>query len=244
MRRTASARPVIALDLDEVCFPFAQEYARWRGREGLVGFDPSRLHTYNFALATSTEPEIEAQEATAFLADPHTLALPPLPGAPVGLATLAGAADIVLLTARYRDTQAESTRAWVEAHLPGLAAEIVHTRDSLHDLPQLKSDLASSLGAVILVDDQPAHLLSLPDTCTGVLFGSYPWQHPALLDPTAPDEDAPGSDLPELVLSTDAPVIDLGVLPPDVLRAPSWSALTALTTTGALRDLLHARHAR
>jgi hypothetical protein len=63
---------VVAFDLDEVVFPFAREYSRWRETQGLATFDPEPLTTYDFA-ATLGDAEADSGHTSAFIADPRTL---------------------------------------------------------------------------------------------------------------------------------------------------------------------------
>lgn len=47
-------RTVLALGMDEVLFPFADAYARWRRDQGLTGFGPVAMTRYDFGAASSS----------------------------------------------------------------------------------------------------------------------------------------------------------------------------------------------
>jgi hypothetical protein len=173
---------VLALDADEVLFPFASGYADWRRRNSLPTFDPGSLTCYDFAAAVGV-PEADNEHTTAFLADAATLQIPPLDGASAALDVLQKGYRIVVVTNRYEFTQADGTLAWFAKWLPQVD-EVIFARRARGLRGPGKAAICAGMHAAWLVDDAPEHLRGLNGT-RGVLFGSYPWQHAAFAGPRA-----------------------------------------------------------
>ncbi len=163
----------IALDADEVLFPFARGYAAWRTAQGLPSFDHTELTTYDFDFALDASA-VRYEHTTAFLADQTTLEIPPLPGAASAVSVLAQTHRLVIVTNRYEISQADSTLAWVERWLPEVSG-VICARKQRGDRGPGKASICRDLAACWLVDDTPSHLEGLGDT-RGLLYGTYPWQ--------------------------------------------------------------------
>lgn len=167
----------IALDADEVLFPFAATYAAWRARRGLKSFDVAALTAYDFSAAVGS-PRADDEDTTAFLADPATLAVPPLEGASAAVARLAAAGRVVVVTNRYELGQSGPTSEWLARWLPEVD-DVVFARPRAGVPGTAKSEICQALGAAWLVDDTPSHLHGLGPV-RGLLFGRYPWQYDAV----------------------------------------------------------------
>lgn len=170
---------VLAFDLDEVVFPFAREYARWRAAQGLETFEAGALKTYDFAAALG-DAEADSGHTSAFIADPDTLAVRALEGAAEGLRELSERGRLVAVTNRYL-TQSDGTHAWLERHLPGMFEQVLFARQAPGGAGRRKAEICREIGACLLVDDSPEHLQDLAGTA-GILFGQYPWQRQAKWD--------------------------------------------------------------
>lgn len=172
----SSKETILAFDIDEVIFPFAREYSRWRAEQGLETFKVGALHTYDFAAALGDE-EADSIHTSAFIADPGTLAVRPIEGAAEGLLELFERGQLVAITNRYQ-TQSCGTHAWLERHLPGIFEQVLFARQHPGGACRRKAEICRDIGARLLVDDSPEHLQDL-SCAAGILFGQYPWQRQA-----------------------------------------------------------------
>jgi FMN phosphatase YigB (HAD superfamily) len=163
----------VAFDLDEVVFPFALEYARWRSRNGLPTFDPATLTHYDFTAALGDIAGGETH-TTEFLEDLATLDVAPLEGAARTLIAMGDIGRLVAVTNRY-ETQAPGTLRWLDHRLSGVFDDVIFARPAPKTTGRSKYQICLELDAAVLVDDSPEHLAQLAGVA-GVLFGQYPWQ--------------------------------------------------------------------
>ena len=162
--------PTIALDADDVLFPFTSAYAAWRTARGLASFDPATVTSLDFSSLLGPDDD----HATEFLHDGDTLATAPVPGAAEAVRELAATHRLVVVTYRYGVTQAGATRQWLARWLPDVD-DVVFARTGPGDPGTPKAEVCAALGATWLVDDRDDHLRPLVGT-RGLLFGDYPWQ--------------------------------------------------------------------
>jgi 5' nucleotidase, deoxy (Pyrimidine), cytosolic type C protein (NT5C) len=173
------SRPlVIALDLDEVLFPFARHYLTWRHAVGMTPFAIESMERYDFSAAVGEGDETATD---SFIADPWTWEQTPVPGSVEAVHALMDAGHrVVLVTHRYQ-TQAHGTWQWLNRWCPGVT-EVVFGRVARGDSGQSKAALCELLRADLLIDDLAAHLDGLGTSTRGVVFGTYPWnaasEHP------------------------------------------------------------------
>ncbi|NCU29763.1 hypothetical protein EOM60_04090 [Candidatus Saccharibacteria bacterium] len=95
--------------------------------------------------------------------------------------------DLLVITSRRVQVR-ETTHIWLSNHYPG----IFH-RDNIHfagiwdefdgqSINQTKASLVSSLGADVLIDDQPKHCIGAVSVgAKAILFGDYSWNKIASL---------------------------------------------------------------
>lgn len=170
-----AGRPVIAVDIDDVLFPFVDGIASHHN--ALRG---SRLTVQDFVTFDLAKVFGSSQEETeaivkSFL-ESDNIHLEPVAGAKEALARLKRDFDVILVTARNEYFKTK-TVDWLRRQLPDLFAD-VHFAGNPHDGRPFrpKGAICYELGAKLLIDDYPENLRSAVSFgIDGVLFGSKPW---------------------------------------------------------------------
>lgn len=169
-------KPILALDLDELLFPFAENFLKYVNNERGTGFSIDDIPGYLFkGLPDIPLPEV-LQLIGAFLTRTGLQPLP-LQGAVEAVEQLKHQFELVVVTARY-DELKEATLAWLQTYFPDMFERIVLCNSFAVTRPntRTKVDVCLELGAVALVDDSVAHVTEMAtDGKRGVLFGDYPW---------------------------------------------------------------------
>ncbi|KAI8553244.1 hypothetical protein RHMOL_Rhmol05G0000700 [Rhododendron molle] len=113
----------------------------------------------------------------------------PIPGARQTLQKLSRFCNLSVVTSRQNAIR-DVTIEWIEKHYPGLFHEIhFGNHFALEGQSRPKSDICRSLGAKVLIDDNPRYALECAEVGIRVLLfdyeNSYPWckiesvnQHP------------------------------------------------------------------
>lgn len=177
-------RLVLAVDIDEV----------------LAGFVPALASFYNERYATSSDLKLDATSfvsyefhkvwggtaaecsdiMTAFFESAHFLeGVRPIPGALESLTQLRAelpGIELHCVTARQNKLEMH-TRAWVEAHYPGLFTDIhFGNHYSTTGVSRSKPDMCRAICAFALVDDSVVYARQCAAAGIPViLFGSYAW---------------------------------------------------------------------
>ena len=171
----ASIKPVIAVDIDDVLFPFVHGITDYHNTLKGANLTVDDFFSYDFAEVWGVSAE-ETEEIVSGFLRADQLHLQPVDGAASALARLAGDFDIVLVTARNQVFEAE-TAAWLRRHLPDLFQHVVFAGNPHDGRPyRPKGVICRELGARYLIDDYPANLLSAAECgVKGILFGSKRW---------------------------------------------------------------------
>ncbi|RZC85312.1 hypothetical protein C5167_041498 [Papaver somniferum] len=103
----------------------------------------------------------------------------PLPGAQVTLHKLSKFCNLSVVTSRQNAIK-DHTIEWLEKHFPGLFQEIhFGNHFALDGISRPKSEICRSLGAHVLIDDNPRYALECAEAGIRVLLfdyeNSYPW---------------------------------------------------------------------
>lgn len=170
-------RPVVAVDIDEVLFPFTHEILGYYNRidgtnfryEDVRSFDletiwggtrqeaVDRVHVFQRVEQRSMMPIMHSQEITRRLSKLH---------------------DLVVVTSRD-DRFTEPTVRWINHHFPETFRDIILAGNHYTGLPyRTKLEVCREVGANILIEDQLKYAIE----CVGggvqvLLFGDYGWNH-------------------------------------------------------------------
>lgn len=169
---------MIATDIDEVLFPFVDEFAVWHNTEYGTELKTRDFVSYEF----SGVLEVSVKEAvhrvhTFFGAEHSHLAVPPLGEAQEAIARLEKQYEIVAITARHPQFE-DPTVQYLLQHFGGVITDIalLGRHDTGIDILRTKAEVCHELGAIALVDDSITHVAECARTgIQGILFGDYPW---------------------------------------------------------------------
>lgn len=168
-------KPVIAVDIDDVLFPFVEGVAEYHNNLKGTQLAVDDFTTYHLNEVWGGTQEETEEIVQAFLSTDH-LHLQPQPGVKKALQQLKGDFDVVLVTARNQAFE-EPTVTWLRHHLPDLFADVKFAGNPYDGRPyQPKGIVCQELGARLLIDDHPSNLLSAAECgVDGILFGSKAW---------------------------------------------------------------------
>lgn len=169
------SRPVIAVDIDDVLFPFVDGIAEYHNTLKGTKLTAADFFSYNFVDVWGGDAAEADQIVDDFLAADQ-LHLQPVPGAKAALSRLGRDFEVVLVTARNQLFETE-TSAWLRHHLPDLFSQVVFAGNPHDGRPHRpKGVICQELGARLLIDDHPRNLLSVAEHgIEGILFGTKAW---------------------------------------------------------------------
>ncbi len=170
------AKPVLAIDVDEVLFPFTHRFIDDHNRRTGNDLKMSDLTTFYYIEEQEGIPEGEAEAwILKFLESEYGRSSKPFPGAIEAITKLKTKYDIDIITARHQTMQ-NTTEVWLNEHFPN-ALRNVHFSRSVEGGRLSKAQLCVDLGVSTLIDDHPDNLLDCAKHgIKGLYFGNYPWQ--------------------------------------------------------------------
>ncbi|KAG8376286.1 hypothetical protein BUALT_Bualt09G0047400 [Buddleja alternifolia] len=181
---------MIAVDVDEVLGNFISALNQFVADRYSLNHSISEYHVYEFFKiwnCSRDEADIRVHE---FFKTPYfKKGIYPIPGARKALQKLSKHCNLSIVTSRQNAIK-DHTIEWIEKHYPGLFQEIHFGNHFALDGPSRpKSDICKSLGAKVLIDDNPRYAVECAKVGIKVLLfdyeNSYPWcktdyicQHP------------------------------------------------------------------
>lgn len=172
------AKPVIAVDMDDVLLPHFQDLADWYNKTfgtTLTLADNHPKGTDVSKWGTKSVPEA-VRRVHGFYDTPEFLQAQPYAEAKTVLRALSERYRLVIITAR--DTIIEKvTRDWLEQHFADFFEAIHFTAQySLEGKNRSKAVVCHEIQAEYLIDDDIKNLLDAREVgVKGVLFADYPW---------------------------------------------------------------------
>ncbi|XP_047333739.1 uncharacterized protein LOC124937517 [Impatiens glandulifera] len=188
--RSSSEKVVVAVDVDEVLGNFLSALNMFIEDRYSSKHSASDYHVYEFfKIWNCTRDEADIRVHEFFKTSYFKSGIHPIPGARQTLQKLSRFCDLSVVTSRQNAIK-DQTIEWIEKHYPGLFQEIhFGNHFSLEGQSRPKSDICRSLGAKILIDDNPRYAAECAEAGMMVLLfdyeNSYPWsktgsvsQHP------------------------------------------------------------------
>ena len=170
-------KEVLATDIDEVLFPFLQEFSNWHNAEYGTDLGVENFNSYEFNDTLGVSVPETVHRVHTFLGVEHGfLGVPPLKESQNAIEKLSERFEIVAITARHPQFR-ESSLKYLTEYYGGKITEIslVGTSATV-EFVRSKAEVCRELGAVALIDDSIKHVASCVDTeVEGLLFGNYPW---------------------------------------------------------------------
>ncbi|KAG1666891.1 hypothetical protein FOA52_013524 [Chlamydomonas sp. UWO 241] len=175
------ARLRVAVDIDEVLGRFLvklNEYYEQRyGRKYAV----EDFYIYEFAKVWNCSQEVSNKIVYEFFQHPmfRDEGIPVIPGALESLRRMSESVDLVVVTSRQHAIQG-LTLDWINRHYPGIFQEVYFGNHwALEGTPKKKSQICRSIGAKLIIDDNPGYALDCAHAGIHVLLydweNNYPW---------------------------------------------------------------------
>ncbi|KAJ3699114.1 hypothetical protein LUZ61_002819 [Rhynchospora tenuis] len=171
---------VVAVDVDEVLGSFLSALNKFIADRCSWNHSVSEYHVYEFFRiwkCSRAEADILVHEffKTHYFQD----GIHPIPGAYSALQNLSSFCSLSVVTSRQNAIR-DHTLEWIEKHYPNLFEEIhFGNHFALDGQSKPKSEICRSLGAQILIDDNPRYALECAEVGIKVLLfdyhNSYPW---------------------------------------------------------------------
>ncbi|CAL1390116.1 unnamed protein product [Linum trigynum] len=189
-RISATNRVVVAVDVDEVLGNFVSALNRFIADRYSMNHSVSEYHVYEFfKIWNCSRDEADIRVHEFFKTTYFKNGIYPLPGAQQVLHKLSSLCKLSVVTSRQNVIK-DHTVDWLDKHYPGLFHEIhFGNHFALQGESKPKSEICRSLGAELLIDDNPRYAMECAEAGIRVLLfdyeNSYPWcksdsveQHP------------------------------------------------------------------
>ncbi|KAJ8621245.1 hypothetical protein MRB53_029774 [Persea americana] len=179
-KRPMHEKLVVAVDVDEVLGSFLSALNEFIADRYSSNHSVSEYYVYEFCKiwkCSRNEADIRVHEffkTAYFKAGIH-----PIPGAHHALKRLSSFCSLSVVTSRQNAIK-DHTIEWIEKHYPGVFQEIhFGNHFALDGQSRPKSEICRSLGAQVLIDDNPRYAIECAEAGIKVLLfdynDSYPW---------------------------------------------------------------------
>ncbi|XP_068663161.1 uncharacterized protein [Aristolochia californica] len=171
---------VVAVDVDEVLGNFLSALNKFIADRYSLNHSVSEYHVYEFfKIWNCSRMEADLRVHEFFKTPYFKTGIYPIPGAQRALVRLSRYCSLSVVTSRQNVIK-DHTIEWIERHYPGLFREIhFGNHFALDGQSRPKSDICRSMGAQVLIDDNPRYAIECAEAGMRVLLfdydNSYPW---------------------------------------------------------------------
>lgn len=175
-----SEKLLVAVDIDEVLCSFLLALNTFIAERYALSHTVAEYHVYSFDKVWNCSLSEARSRVYEFYNSYHfRKGIHPIPGAYQVLLQLAPFCHFSIVTSRQNVIK-QHTIEWVESHYSGLFKEIhFGNHFAVDGVARPKSEICQSLGAQILIDDNPLYALDCAENGIKVLLfdyqNSYPW---------------------------------------------------------------------
>lgn len=168
-------KPTIAVDIDDVLFPFVIGIAEHFNKLNGATLTPEDFISFKFEEVWGGTAEESVVIVDEFQST-DSIELLPVAGASQAFSRLRADFEIVLVTARNSLFEPQTT-SWLQAHFPGLFDGLIFAGNDYDGRGfRTKGEICKEIGAVLLIDDHPKNILSATKVgIDGILFGEKAW---------------------------------------------------------------------
>ncbi|MEW5318544.1 MAG: hypothetical protein WDW38_009760 [Sanguina aurantia] len=170
----------VAVDVDEVLGRFVHTLNKFCKDEYGMEYSVGDYNVYEFAKIWDCSQERSNHIVHEFFRSQHfNNGIPVIPGALQALERLSTSCDLVVVTSRQHIIQ-DVTLSWIDSHYPGIFQEVYFGNHwALEGVSRKKSDICRSIGAHVLIDDNPSYATECAAAGISVLLydwdDKYPW---------------------------------------------------------------------
>lgn len=171
---------VVAVDVDEVLGNFVSALNRFIADRYSLNHSVSEYHVYEFFRIWNCSRDEADFRVHEFFKTPYfKTGIYPIPGAQKALHKLSRLCKLSVVTSRQNVIK-DHTVKWLEKYYPGVFHEIhFGNHFALDGESKSKSEICRSLGAKVLIDDNPRYAIECAEVGIKVLLfdyeNSYPW---------------------------------------------------------------------
>ncbi|XP_016476559.1 uncharacterized protein LOC107798113 [Nicotiana tabacum] len=171
---------VVAVDVDEVLGNFVSALNEFIADRYSSYYSVSEYHVYEFfKIWKCSRDEADIRVHEFFKTSYFKTGIHPIPGARQALQKMSRFCNLSIVTSRQNAIKAH-TIEWIERHYPGLFQDMhFGNHFALNGQSIAKSDICRSLGANVLIDDNPRYAIECAEAGIKVLLfdyeNSYPW---------------------------------------------------------------------
>lgn len=170
-------REILAMDIDEVVFPFLDQFIVWHRQEYGALLKREDFLTYEFDTTLGISVEETVKRVHGFLEHEHTHTnVTPIDQADMAIHRLNERFEIHPVTARHPMFR-KVTHEYLTEHFGDVFKEITLVgHAATMDILRSKAEVCQELGAFALIDDSVSHVTGCVEVgIGGILFGNYPW---------------------------------------------------------------------
>jgi 5'(3')-deoxyribonucleotidase len=178
------SKEIIAVDIDEVLFPFIDEFIKDHDARFGTSLDKNHFDTYEFSAPLGLDVPTTIERVYAFQKRIDSKISEPFEESKEAVAKLSKHYELAVVTARHPQFE-DMTIEWLREHYKSSFVSITHIGFApIMEKPITKAAVCLELGAIALIDDSIDHILQCSKSdIEGVLFGNYPWNQTNALPP-------------------------------------------------------------
>lgn len=162
--------------MDEVLGRFLHSLNKFCREEYGMQYDISDYWVYDFAKIWKCSQDESNHKVHEFFTSNHFAeGIEVIPGSYESLLRLQQLCDLIVVTSRQHVIQ-QPTLEWIDRHYPQVFSEVhFGNHFALEGVSKKKSDICRSIGAEILIDDNPNYAVECAEAGIQVLL--YDWEH-------------------------------------------------------------------
>ena len=169
----------IAVDIDEVMYPYLTEWCKHFNEENGTNYKPSDFKTYGFDVTVGlSDEEAIYEDDRLYLAGGYKSGKA-IEGSSRALRNLSSKYELYVVTAR-QESHSIDTIQWVADNYVGVFNDVIfcNTHPRGEEVARKKSEVCIELGAKVIIEDTIEHALECSEAgVIPILFGDYSWNN-------------------------------------------------------------------